>query len=308
MLECALYQKDVKLKGRVVKSLPTKEVNFYAFRSFNHLSQYIQQQNLDLIVIAARDKFENELRLVKKIRNHSLLSLVPILLCHPLAPKELIIKGFRAGADEFVSGKWDTKLVSAKLKMIIDRSQRDLGVNPSTRLPGTELIEKDISRRIKRGEQFAACYVDLDNFKAYNDYYGYIYADSMILMTSKIIREIVYREVKNSFVGHIGGDDFIFIIPFRKVKPICTKIIETFDRMVVSKYKEKDLMRGYIVTKNRKGEEEKFPIMTISIGVVVNKDKMFTHIGQISRMITDLKNYAKSLPGSNYVIERRKRY
>jgi diguanylate cyclase (GGDEF)-like protein len=181
-------------------------------------------------------------------------------------------------------------------------------MNPSTRLPGTVLIERAITQRVKKGEEFAACYVDLDNFKAYNDHYGYVYADSMILMTSKIIREIVYGEIKNGFVGHIGGDDFIFIIPIRKVKQICSKIIEIFDRMVVSKYEEEDLMHGYIITKNRKGEKEKFPIMTISIAVVVNKKRMFSHIGQISRMITDLKNYAKSLPGSNYVIERRKRY
>ena len=308
MLYCALYQKNVELKARLSKSLSGKNFVFRPFNNFTDLNRHIQQQNLDLIVVAGLGSFINELKLVKKIKNHSLLSLVPVFLYHPFATKELIVKGFKSGADEFVSGKWDRKLISAKLEMVINRSHRDLGMNPSTRLPGTELIERAITRRVKKGEEFAACYVDLDNFKAYNDHYGYVYADSMILMTSKIIREIVYGEIKNGFVGHIGGDDFIFIIPIRKVKQICSKIIQTFDRMVVSKYEEEDLMRGYIITKNRKGEKEKFPIMTISIAVVVNKKRMFSHIGQISRMITDLKNYAKSLPGSNYVIERRKKY
>ena len=308
MLHCALYQKDVEIKRRLANSFGSKEVKFCNFADFRELTQCIQQQDLNLIVIAAKGRFEGELGLVKEIKNHSLLCLIPILLYHPTASKGLIIKGLKMGADEFICGKWDTNLISAKLEMMISRSHRDLGVNPSTRLPGTILIEREINRRLKKGEEFAACYVDLDNFKAYNDYYGYIHADSMILMTSKIIREIVYSRVKNSFVGHIGGDDFIFIIPFAKVKQICSQIIETFDRMVVSKYKEKDLMRGYIITENRKGEEEKFPIMTISIGVLINKDRMFSHIGQISHMITDLKNYAKSLPGSNYVIERRKKY
>lgn len=308
MLHCALYQKNVNIKRRLIESFPVEEVDFYCFSAFLELSQHIQQQNLDLIVISAENGFEDEIELVREAKKHSLLSLVPILLYHPLASKELTIKGLRAGADEFVSGRWNTRLVSARLEMMINRSYRDLGVNPSTRLPGTNLIEREVTRRLKRGEEFAACYVDLDNFKAYNDYYGYIFADSMILMTSKIIRETVYGQVKNGFVGHIGGDDFIFLVPAGKVKPICSQIIQTFDRMVVSKYEEKDLMRGYIVTKNRKGEEEKFPIMSISIAVVINKNRAFSHIGQISRMTTDLKNYAKSLPGSNYVIERRKKY
>ncbi len=308
MLHCALYQKNISIKRRLRESFATKEVDFYSFENFPELSQHVQQQNLDLVVISAKNGFEEEIGLVREAKKHSLLSLVPILLYHPLASKQLIIAGLKAGADEFISGRWDIRLVSAKLEMMINRSYRDLGVNPSTRLPGTNLIEREITRRLKKGEEFAACYVDLDNFKAYNDYYGYIYADSMILMASKIIRETVYGRVRNGFVGHIGGDDFIFLVPASKVKPVCLQIIQAFDRMVVSKYEEKDLMRGHIVTKNRKGEEEKFPIMTVSIAVVINKNRAFNHIGQISRMITDLKNYAKSLPGSNYVIERRKKY
>ncbi len=127
-------------------------------------------------------------------------------------------------------------------------------------------------------------------------------------MTSEIIRDVVYTSTPQSFVGHIGGDDFVFIIPSEKIDQICGKIIEIFDRMIARRYKKEDLTRGYIVTENRRGKKESFPIMTLSIAVLINQDRMFRHQGEISHMIADLKKYTKTLPGSNYFVERRKKY
>ncbi len=308
MFHLVLYQKDVEVGDRLKKTLKAQKTKFHSFAKLSHLEELIQKCVLDLMVIAGKGSFRAELNLAKTIKKHPILSLAPVILYHPRPSIRTIISGLNSGADDFLYGRWDDKLFSARLNMIINRSRRDLGVNPTTKLPGTSIIEREIARRIKTGERFAACYVDLDDFKAYNDYYGYHYGDGLIKMTSEIIRDIVYGSTQNNFVGHIGGDDFVFIIPSGKIDSVCGKIIEIFDRMIIRRYKKKDLTRGYIVTENRKGKRETFPIMTLSIAVLVNHERMFKHPGEISRMITDLKKYTKSLPGSNYFVERRKKY
>jgi GGDEF domain-containing protein len=307
MFNCALYQNDVEIKIGLSKALK-RRAKFLAFSEFAQLESLIQKHFLDLVVIAAKGSFADELNLSKRIKRHPILSLAPLVMYHPSPDLKVVLTGFGLGADEFFFSRWNGELFSSKLKMIITRSKRDLGVNPTTRLPGTSIIERDISRRIKKGQKFAACYADLDNFKAYNDYYGYHYGDSLIKMTSEIIRDVVYSSTRDGFVGHIGGDDFVFIIPPEKIHPVCDQIIKIFDRMIIRRYKKEDVLRGYIITKNRRGRRENFPIMTLSIAVIVNQKRMFRHLGEISHMIADLKSYTKTLPGSNYFIERRKKY
>jgi GGDEF domain-containing protein len=314
MFHCAIYEQGIKIEDKLGKTLSAesvgrvKKAKFHHFLRFSDLEELIQTYILDLIVIAGVAPFQAELNLIKTIKNHPILSLAPLVLYHPHPSNKLIITGLDLGADDFFYFRWDKKLFAAKLNMIVKRSCRDLGVNPTTRLPGTSIIEREIARRIKKGEKFAACYADLDDFKAYNDYYGYHYGDRLIKKTSEIIRDSVYSFVQNSFVGHIGGDDFVFIIPPERIDFVCSKIIKIFDRMIVHRYKKEDLARGYIVTENRKGEKETFSIMTLSIAVLVNQERMFKHQGEISHMIADLKKYTKSLPGSNYFVERRKKY
>lgn len=308
MLQCALYQKGVDLKKRLESALGKKRIFFHNFQKLSDLQEYIHSYILDLIVVAGKCSFTPELKLLKKIKKHSVLSLVPLVLYHPNPKKKLLLAGLSLGVDEFLTRRWDKDLISGRLKMLLKRSQRDLGMNPTTKLPGMSLIQKEMDRRIKKGEVFAVCYADLDDFKAYNDYYGYFYGDRLIKRTSELIRDIVYGSTENAFVGHIGGDDFIFLIPANKIHEICSHIIDSFDEIIVSFYKEKDVKKGYIITKNRRGVLEEFSIMTLSIAVVVNQDRMFSHVGEISHMITDLKKYTKSLSGSNYTIERRKKY
>ena len=308
MLQCALYQRDVSLKVRLKSVLGKKRIRFHNFQKFPELQEYIHSYILDLIVIGGKGNFSSELKLLKKIKKHSILSLVPIVLYHPHPTKKQLLAGMSSGADEFLAKRWDKDLISGRLKMLLKRSQRDLGMNPTTRQPGMSLIQKEMDRRIKKGEIFAICYADLDDFKAYNDYYGYFYGDRLIRKASELIRDIVYGSTKNAFVGHIGGDDFIFLIPAKKIHQICSRIIDSFDQMILSFYQEEDVKRSFIITKNRRGVLEKFPIMTLSIAVVVNQDRMFNHVGEVSHMITDLKKYTKSLSGSNYTIERRKKY
>jgi diguanylate cyclase (GGDEF)-like protein len=250
-------------------------------------------------------KLLDNLRLIK---NHTYLAIIPTILYQPEPNDNTLLAAYENGAEEFFSRSVSAHLARVKTNMLIQRAYRDLSINPSSRLPGPATIEKEIERLIELGQQFAVCYADLDNFKAFNDFYGYYYGDRVVKLTSRIIKDVVFDQCREGFVGHIGGDDFIFIIPSELVPSICDSIIRTFDIMIPYRYKPEDRQKGHIMSTNRRGVTEQFDIMTLSIAVVINKGKMFKHVGELSHMLADLKKYAKSLDGSNYVIERRKKY
>ena len=307
-LHLGLCQSGIDVEGKLRKLQFGFDVVIHKFDTPDQLYEENQRSYIDLVIIAGDDEKSRILDMIRRIKSHSILEYIPIMVFAPGAEKGLILNSLKEGGDDLISEPWDSEIISAKIEMLIFRSRRDLSINPSSRLPGPNAIEYEIDRRLRVGDQFAVCYADLDNFKAYNDYYGYVYGDKMIKITSHIIRNIVHDLTHNGFVGHIGGDDFVFIIPSDMVHPICKNIIATFDRMAPFRYAEADRERGWIEVPNRKGEMERFEIMTISIAVINNQKRMFQHPGEMSHMMADLKKYTKTLPGSNYMIERRKKY
>jgi GGDEF domain-containing protein len=182
-----------------------------------------------------------------------------------------------------------------------------LDTSPLTRLPGGIAIENMLQKRIDSGNLFAFCLVDLDNFKAYNDNYGYARGNQVIKHTALIIEEAVKKHgTDESFYGHIGGDDFAILCSVEHHVKICRFIIDRFDETVVDFYDPRDLETGFIIRKTRRGVEEKFPIMTISIGVVTNQNRPLKHVVRVGEIVAEAKNYAKSKPGSVYHVDRRK--
>jgi diguanylate cyclase (GGDEF)-like protein len=219
---------------------------------------------------------------------------------------EALADAFAAGADEVINPQTCASAVRLRLSALLARSDRDLGVHPSTRLPGASAIEKEIKRRLFAGEVFAVCYADLDHFKEFNDRYSYNRGDRVIRILAMILHDVVKgTSFENGFVGHIGGDDFIFIIPADAVVDTCEVIISTFDLLVQYQYSEADRRAGYFFGKDRRGVLDRVPLMTLSIGVVTNTHRPFKEAPQISRLATEMKSYAKTLPGSVYSVDRR---
>jgi diguanylate cyclase (GGDEF)-like protein len=181
-----------------------------------------------------------------------------------------------------------------------------LDTNPLTHLPGGIAIENVLKKQIDSGAFFAFCLVDLDNFKAYNDQYGYARGNQVIKNTALVIEEAIKTHgTAESFYGHIGGDDFVVVCPTDRVEKICQFIIDRFDRTVGSFYDPEDLQNGFILRKSRKGVEERFPIMTVSIGVVTNRKRALTHVVQVGEIAAEAKDHAKSKPGSAYFVDQR---
>jgi diguanylate cyclase (GGDEF)-like protein len=215
------------------------------------------------------------------------------------------LDAMEAGADEVLTPDMTPEEQAIRLRVTVTRADRDVSVHPSTRLPGTAQIERDIGERIRSGSPFAVCYADLDHFKEFNDRYGYNRGDTVIGILSRILRDVVRGYAPTGFVGHIGGDDFIFNVPLAAMETCCEEILSIFDELVCYQYSEEDREKGFFQARDRRGILHEIPIMTLSIGVVTNRIRTFSHTGRVSELATEMKEYAKTLPGSVYAVDRR---
>lgn len=185
--------------------------------------------------------------------------------------------------------------------------EMNLDMNPLTRLPGGLAIENVLKKRLDAKNPIAFCLIDMDNFKPFNDRYGYAKGSDAIQATARLIEAAVAESgTEEDFIGHIGGDDFVVITTPDKYIKICNAVIEAFDKMIPDFYDPEDRRRGHIIGKTRQGQEMTFPIMTISIAVVTNLHRELTHPAQVGAIAADLKEYAKTLPGSIYVVDKRR--
>jgi GGDEF domain-containing protein len=182
----------------------------------------------------------------------------------------------------------------------------NLDANPLTRLPGNLAIEKALLERLQRRRPFAFCHVDLDNFKAFGDYYGYARGSEVLKMVGQALVRLSGGEIRDMFIGHIGGDDFVLICPPERVSGLCRQMIKEFDAAIPGFYDQEDRERGYIISRDRNEVVQQFPIMTVSIAVVTNERRDITSPLQIAEIAAQLKKYAKSFPKSIFVIDQRR--
>jgi GGDEF domain-containing protein len=248
---------------------------------------------------------DTALTTVRRLKEDSYTAVIPVVM---LADDsiEALDRGFAAGADEVIPSTMTAAEATTRLRALMQRSDRDLNVHPSTRLPGAVEIEAEISRRMSAETLFATCYADLDHFKEFNDRYSYYDGDRVIRILAQILHDVVKGTCgERGFVGHIGGDDFIFIIPFSVIHEVCSEIVWVFDLLIPLQYSEQDRRAGYFFGKDRRGQLHRVPLMTVSIGIVTNERRVFTHPSQVSALATEMKSYAKTLPGSVFSIDRR---
>ncbi|MGH7562360.1 MAG: diguanylate cyclase [Gemmatimonadales bacterium] len=246
------------------------------------------------------------LELVRKLKSDPFAAIIPALVLAGSHEAEQIQIWFAAGADEILTGVFPPAEQRARLDALLVRTQRDVSVHPSTRMPGTTEIEREIRHGLEGDLEFAVCYADLDHFKEYNDRYSYYDGDRVIYLLSRILHDVVKGMLgPRGFVGHIGGDDFIFIIPAQDISLVCGEILSVFDTLVPFQYNEQDRRAGYFFGKDRRGQLHRVPLMTLSVGIVTNRHRNFAHPAEVSELATEMKSYAKTLPGSVYVVDRR---
>lgn len=266
-----------------------------------------ENENPDIIVLDVMMPDLDGLEVCLRLRGEVLTSHIPIILLTARGMLEDKIKGMETGADDYLTKPFDPLELEARINMHLRRSIRDGEASPLTGLPGNRAIEENIEARIHAGLKFAVCYVDLDDFKAYNDRYGFLAGSEVIKLTSRIIVEATDKYgTKEDFIGHIGGDDFIVISEMERAPLITQEIIRLFDSRIPACYDPKDRIKGYIEGADRMGIMYKFPIMTITVVIVHNTFREIDHPGKVAQVAAELKKYGKTKEGSNYIFDRRR--
>jgi CheY-like chemotaxis protein len=241
----------------------------------------------------------------REIRRRNAWARIPVIMLTAKGDTSDKVNGLSEGADDYVVKPFEFDELLARIQMILRRTLENMSANPLTGLPGNHVISRQIETAIASGKTFAACYADIDHFKAYNDEYGFEAGDRVIKQFADLLVAVVREHAASTFVGHIGGDDFIFLADLGKFEICCSELIRRFDAAIPSYYRPEHRERGYIESVNRQGDKVRFPIMTLSIGVVTNAQRSFTDAMQVSNLAAEMKKYAKGIEGSNYRVDRR---
>ena len=256
-------------------------------------------------LVLDEDGSKRATELCRHLKRDAFSGIVPVVVVADRDRPDVVEAALEAGADEVLTDGMAEREQILRLIMMLQRADRDVSVHPTTRLPGTPQIERDMAERIRRMETFAVCYADLDHFKEFNDRYGYNEGDRVIRVLARILRDVVKGHHPEGFIGHIGGDDFIFNVGLDFMEACCEEIIEVFDELIAYQYSEEDRSAGYFLGRDRRGNILWVPLMTLSIGVVTNQVRTFIHTARVSELATEMKTFAKKLPGSVYAVDRR---
>ncbi len=260
----------------------------------------------DLILLDVMMPNMDGFEVAQRLRSDPRTRNVSIIMLTAKAMSADKVLGLTAGADDYIIKPFDPIELVARVKGVLRRAREMKSMSPLTGLPGNLRIQDEIHRLVETKDPFALLYADLDNFKAYNDHYGFLRGDNAIQLTARVLQDVVTDMVgEDAFVGHVGGDDFTTICPPDVAEGLCQAIVEKFDREVAALYDPEDYQRGYVEVTNRKGETQRFPILSISIGVATTARRTFTHREEAVAVATELKEFAKRTDGSSWAVDRR---
>ena len=261
------------------------------------------------ICIINEDSIRSDIKDVfQKIKETEQNANIPLIVLTPTEDEEHIIEILKNDVEICLKYPLNCDILYYTIMNLIKLLNRNRTVSPLTGLPGNSQIQAEMQERLEKGEKYALMYIDLDNFKAYNDTYGFSNGDEIIKLTANIITKNVLKKGRNArnFVGHIGGDDFVALVEDNDYERICQNIIAEFDKSIEKYFTKEDIERGYLEVENRKGLIEPFPLTTISIGDVEVTNDRFKNTLEIGEAGAAVKHLAKTIWGSTYVIDRRK--
>lgn len=279
----------------------------YKFISVKTEQIDIALKNIPSLIVINEDAIDRDvIQLCRKIRKDEDNTITPVIVVSSNSSRNHRMRILNESVEYFIKKPVDEGYLYYTVKNLNRLLTTNRRVSPLTGLPGNVQIHSELKKRLSKQEEFSVLYLDLDNFKAYNDVYGFLKGDKIIQYTANTILEEIHTEGGSGFVGHVGGDDFIAIVSYTEVDDLCQRIIARFDKQIKEFFTDEDAEKGYIEIANRRGIIEKFPLTSISIAVVVADKNRFRNILEIGDVAAQVKHAVKTVMGSSYTIDRRK--
>jgi diguanylate cyclase (GGDEF)-like protein len=260
----------------------------------------------DLVILDVMMPEMDGVEVTRRLRADATTSALPIIMLTAKGQTVDKVLGLTAGADDYVLKPFDTLELVARVRGTLRRTQEFRDLSPLTGLPGNNRILREIGDRMRRGEDFAVCYCDIDGFKAVNDAYGFARGDEFIATLARtLLLTISEAEDPPPFLGHVGGDDFVVICRPAQIRPLTEKAVAAFESAADELYDDEDRDRGYVSVKSRQEGVRDVGLVTVSVGVALSTRRAYTDPRELVADASEMKTVAKSQPGSYVAVDRR---
>ena len=301
-LRIAVVTGDQSLAANLEIRLQSKGYQVLPLTKLSSVLGLVYSDPPDIIIIDLTYPGDATGSIIRNLKSDSYFSTIPIVG---------LISGEEADTfawegcllDDFVFTPIKYKELFSRITLSLQRIHRVLDNNPLTRLPGNTSIQRAVENAL--GKPMAVCYIDINHFKPYNDVYGFSHGDEVLRMLARLMSNAV-KESGGGFSGHIGGDDYVFIVPIARAESVCKTIIGNFNAIAADLFEEREKSNGYYISTNRQGKEEKFPLLSIAIAVVPTEQPKFDHYGKVAEVAAELKKFAKKSSDSCFVMDKRK--
>ncbi len=267
----------------------------------------VKRTSPDVIVLDIQSAGSSQLDICNRLKNDFVTAFVPVITLINKRHLRNQLLHIKQGVDDYLIKPPDPLDLRMRIEMALRRSQHCINANTLTGLPGARILESIVKNKFKKRSNFSFCYVDIDNFKSFNDLYGYQKGDRVLVQTAYLLQLAVGKfGNKEDFISHIGGDDFVFVTTPDKYSQICNYYIRLFDNLIPFHYKEEDRKSGFIVVHDRNRKVREVPLMSVSIAVV-NKgvDSTVKNLVQLNESVSEIKRFLKKTSKSSFMVDRR---
>lgn len=268
--------------------------------------EILQNVQPDLVLLDVMMPGMDGYTLLAKIRDNHLSYNLPVIMLTAKGDIPDKVRGLQEGANDYLIKPFipDELMLRVRNMLQLSRTQRD--ANPLTGLPGNRAIENNLKRRLAHNEPFGFLYLDLDNFKSFNDHYGYSRGDKVLTLFAEILNKVIdHLGSEDIFLGHVGGDDFVTISTVEQAPVLAEAIVEAFDSQIRFLYEPTDWSRGYLEIPDRTGCITHVPPVSVTIAMVLDENGTYGHVGKLNAVAAELKKYGKAQEGSVVISERR---
>lgn len=299
---------DPLIRRIVAQSLTEVGFQTQAVASGQTAVALVRQAPPDLVLLDVMMPGLDGYHVCRLLRQEPQGASVPIIMLTAMDEIESVVKGLRSGADDYITKPFAIDELVMRVQAHLRRTRRDVAANPLTTLPGNPIIEQVIQQRIDQGKALAVMYIDLTNFKFYNDEYGWLKGDQLIkMLAQRIVHGVRLYGKRDDFVGHIGGDDFIAVSTYECAEAIAQFIIDEFQTAIPEYYSAEARARGFIQAVDRRGKTVRAPLTTVSIAIVANQAQPFRSVAQVAARAAQVKKHVKALAGSHFAFDRRRK-